>query len=194
MAFDVDEARVDIVLDEMMSIGPRRKIAVIAARRTERNVYVHAEVHGLIVARTFSGSGEAALHDGRVARRCHARHGLDRDRQAEHGAIGAKRAEARIASEDAQRHVRRVQRVARDPNLKTGLGVALVPRLVLTTRPRLLATPLAPPGVSRTIALAHRREHALVHAAQELERTLLDHLAEADAAGTLANGVRLVNL
>jgi DNA-binding transcriptional LysR family regulator len=75
--------------------------------------------------------------------------------------------------------------------VEAGLGVALVPRLVLTTRPRLLATPLAPPGVSRTIALAHRREHALVHAAQELERTLLDHLAEASAAGTLASGVRL---
>jgi DNA-binding transcriptional LysR family regulator len=73
--------------------------------------------------------------------------------------------------------------------VEAGLGVALVPRLVLTTRPNLVATPLAPPGVHRTIALAYRREPELSHAAQEMRTTLLGYLREADWAGFLPPGV-----
>ncbi|MDY7086879.1 MAG: LysR family transcriptional regulator [Actinomycetota bacterium] len=61
--------------------------------------------------------------------------------------------------------------------VEAGLGVALVPSMVLANRPLLRATPLAPPGMRRTIALAHRRRSVLPHAAQALRATLLHHVA-----------------
>ncbi|MEV4704828.1 LysR substrate-binding domain-containing protein [Actinoplanes sp. NPDC049316] len=61
--------------------------------------------------------------------------------------------------------------------VEAGLGVALVPSMVLANRPLLRATPLAPPGMRRTIALAHRRRAILPHAAEALRATVLDHLA-----------------
>ena len=56
--------------------------------------------------------------------------------------------------------------------VEAGLGVAVVPSMVLDNRPRLRATPLAPPGLRRTIALAHRRQSPLPHAAQALRSTI----------------------
>ena len=70
--------------------------------------------------------------------------------------------------------------------VEAGLGVALVPSMVLGNRPLLRATPLAPPGMRRTIALAHRRRAVLPHAAQALRATLLDHIA----TGELPAGVQ----
>ncbi|GAB2590558.1 LysR family transcriptional regulator [Paractinoplanes abujensis] len=61
--------------------------------------------------------------------------------------------------------------------VEAGLGVALVPSMVLANRPLLRATPLAPPGMRRTIALAHRTRSVLPHAAQALRATLLQHVA-----------------
>lgn len=61
--------------------------------------------------------------------------------------------------------------------VEAGLGVALVPSMVLANRPLLRATPLAPPGMRRTIALAHRKRSVLPHAAEALRRTLLHHIA-----------------
>lgn len=61
--------------------------------------------------------------------------------------------------------------------VEAGLGMALVPSMVLVNRPLLRATPLAPPGMRRTIALAHRRRAVLPHAAEALRATLLDHIA-----------------
>ena len=61
--------------------------------------------------------------------------------------------------------------------VEAGLGVALVPSMVLANRPLLRATPLAPPGMRRTIALAHRRRSVLPHAAEALRTTLLAHIA-----------------
>ncbi len=63
--------------------------------------------------------------------------------------------------------------------VEAGLGVALVPSMALTNRPLLRATPLAPPGMRRTISLAHRRQSLLPHAAQALRATVLDHVATA---------------
>jgi DNA-binding transcriptional LysR family regulator len=63
--------------------------------------------------------------------------------------------------------------------VEAGLGIALVPSMVLANRPGLRATPLAPPGIRRTIALAHRRESPLTHAASALRDTLQHHLREA---------------
>ncbi|GAA3340414.1 LysR substrate-binding domain-containing protein [Amorphoplanes nipponensis] len=70
--------------------------------------------------------------------------------------------------------------------VEAGLGVALVPSMVLANRPLLRATPLAPPGMRRTIALAHRRRAVLPHAAEALRATLLDHIA----TGELPFGVQ----
>jgi DNA-binding transcriptional LysR family regulator len=70
--------------------------------------------------------------------------------------------------------------------VEAGLGVALVPSMVLVNRPSLRATPLASPGMRRTIALAHRRRAVLPHAAEALRVTLLDHIA----TGELPIGVQ----
>jgi DNA-binding transcriptional LysR family regulator len=70
--------------------------------------------------------------------------------------------------------------------VEAGLGVALVPSMVLANRPLLRATPLAPPGMRRTIALAQRRGAVLPHAAAALREGLLEHIA----AGELPVGVR----
>ena len=56
--------------------------------------------------------------------------------------------------------------------------------MVLAGRPRLHATPLAPPGVSRTIALAHHKEYPLSHAAAAFQATLMTYLEQAEATGT----------
>ena len=61
--------------------------------------------------------------------------------------------------------------------VEAGLGVALVPSMVLTNRPLLRATPLAPPGMQRTIALAHRRGAVMSHAAAALREVVIEHCA-----------------
>ncbi len=61
--------------------------------------------------------------------------------------------------------------------VEAGLGVALVPSMVLANRPLLRATPLAPPRMRRPNALAHRRRSVLPHAAEALRTTLLAHIA-----------------
>lgn len=73
--------------------------------------------------------------------------------------------------------------------VEAGLGVALVPGIVVARRPRLRVTPLAPPGVRRTIALARRREAAPTNAARALRRILLDYVHSAAEQGGLPPGV-----
>ncbi|MEU9391095.1 LysR substrate-binding domain-containing protein [Streptomyces sp. NPDC048324] len=59
--------------------------------------------------------------------------------------------------------------------VRAGLGVAVVPRMVATRTGRgLRVTPLARPGLYRTIALAHRSDVAPPRAARELQRMLLE--------------------
>ncbi|MES4887894.1 LysR substrate-binding domain-containing protein [Streptomyces sp. NPDC096012] len=59
--------------------------------------------------------------------------------------------------------------------VRAGLGVAVVPRMVATRAGRgLRVTPLAQPGLHRTIALAHRSDVAPPRAARELQRMLLE--------------------
>ncbi|MEV4756612.1 LysR substrate-binding domain-containing protein [Micromonospora sp. NPDC049559] len=70
-----------------------------------------------------------------------------------------------------------------------GLGVALVPGMVVARRPGIRVTPLAPPGVRRTIALARRREAVPTNAARALRRILLDYLRDAAERGQLPPGV-----
>jgi DNA-binding transcriptional LysR family regulator len=58
---------------------------------------------------------------------------------------------------------------------RAGLGVAIVPSMVAQNAdPNLRVTPIAPPALHRTIALAHRSDVVLPRAAQEFRRTLLE--------------------
>ncbi|HWO65468.1 MAG TPA: LysR family transcriptional regulator substrate-binding protein, partial [Umezawaea sp.] len=70
--------------------------------------------------------------------------------------------------------------------VEAGLGVALVPSMVLATRPLLHGTPLTSPGIRRTIALAHRTDVAPTGAARAFRSVLLSFLRGAE----LPSGVR----
>lgn len=61
--------------------------------------------------------------------------------------------------------------------VEAGLGVAVVPSMVLATRPELRGVPLEQPRLERTVALAHRRADILPQAAVAFKRDLLDDLA-----------------
>lgn len=61
--------------------------------------------------------------------------------------------------------------------VEAGLGHAVVPAMVLATRPQLRATRLDDPPLDRVIALAHRSSEALPLAAQAFKTELLAHLA-----------------
>jgi DNA-binding transcriptional LysR family regulator len=63
--------------------------------------------------------------------------------------------------------------------VEAGLGRAVVPSMVLAGRHGLRGTPLAPPGLVRTIALAQRKDVAPTHAAQAFRATLETFLATA---------------
>ncbi len=76
--------------------------------------------------------------------------------------------------------------------VEAGLGVALVPSMVLAARPALHATALEPPGISRTIALAHRRDVTPTHAARAMRGVLHAYLTEAMAWGKLPIGVQTI--
>jgi DNA-binding transcriptional LysR family regulator len=102
--------------------------------------------------------------------------------------------------------------------VEAGLGLAVVPSMVLSGRPGLRGTPLLLPegsgeqggaeakgrsvsgrtasgraergsGLLRTIALAHRKDVAPTHAARAFQATLETFLAEASLAGNLPPGV-----
>jgi DNA-binding transcriptional LysR family regulator len=76
--------------------------------------------------------------------------------------------------------------------VQAGLGVALVPSMVLTGRPGLHATALAAPGIQRIIALAHRRDVTPTHAARAVRGVLHAYLTEAMAWNTLPPGVQTI--
>ncbi|RKS71965.1 DNA-binding transcriptional LysR family regulator [Actinomadura pelletieri DSM 43383] len=84
--------------------------------------------------------------------------------------------------------------------VEVGLGVAVVPSMVLAGRPGLRGTPLVlpdeearrgrhGPGLLRTVALAHRKDVELTHAARAFQDTLQTFLVEAGLAGSLPAGV-----
>ncbi|MFF3665224.1 LysR family transcriptional regulator [Microtetraspora malaysiensis] len=76
--------------------------------------------------------------------------------------------------------------------VEAGLGVAVVPSMVLDGRPGLAGTPLAPPGLRRTVALAHRKDVEPTRAAQAFRATLLFYLVEAAHHGSLPQGIELI--
>ncbi|GAA4222918.1 DNA-binding transcriptional LysR family regulator [Streptosporangium album] len=77
--------------------------------------------------------------------------------------------------------------------VEAGLGIALVPSMVLDGRPGLTGTPLAPPGLQRTIAIARRKDVEPTRAAQAFHDTLLSFLSEAAHDGSLPEGLELIS-
>ncbi|WP_405095327.1 LysR family transcriptional regulator [Micromonospora sp. NBC_01412] len=73
--------------------------------------------------------------------------------------------------------------------VEAGLGVALVPGIVVARRPAIRVTRLAPPGVRRTIAVARRRDVVPTHAGRELRRILMDYVHTATESDGLPPGV-----
>jgi len=60
--------------------------------------------------------------------------------------------------------------------VEVGLGVAIVPSMVLAGRPGLRGTPIASPGLRRTVALAHRTDVPPTNAAKAFSDILVDYL------------------
>jgi DNA-binding transcriptional LysR family regulator len=76
--------------------------------------------------------------------------------------------------------------------VEAGLGLAVLPSTVVAGRSTHRVTPIASPGLSRTIGLAYRRGAKPPRAAQELQQVLLEYLSDADAMGTLPPGTELI--
>ncbi|WP_036494837.1 LysR family transcriptional regulator [Nocardia sp. BMG111209] len=82
--------------------------------------------------------------------------------------------------------------------VEAGLGVAVVPSMVLAGHPDLRAVPLSldtgrdPHSLHRTVALAHRKDVAPTHAATAFRETLEAHIRAAATAGSLPPGVDLL--
>ena len=76
--------------------------------------------------------------------------------------------------------------------VEAGLGIAVVPSMVLQDRPKLCGVPFAPPVPVRTIALAHRTDVRPTRAAEEFRSTLLQLLSGANKQGGLPNGVEFI--
>ncbi|WP_046471053.1 LysR family transcriptional regulator [Allosalinactinospora lopnorensis] len=61
--------------------------------------------------------------------------------------------------------------------VEAGLGIAVVPSMVLKNRPGLRGTPLILPRLLRTVALAHRKDVEPSHAAKAFRRHLMNHIS-----------------
>lgn len=73
--------------------------------------------------------------------------------------------------------------------VERGLGVAIVPAMVLFDRPGLRSVPLVDPGLTRTLGLAHRKDVSLTRAA-----TAMQELIVRTAAGFAARGLGITSL
>lgn len=60
--------------------------------------------------------------------------------------------------------------------VEAGLGVAIVPSMVLANRPALRGIPIAPPGLSRAVALSQRTDVPPTKAAQAFSDVLMAYL------------------
>lgn len=73
--------------------------------------------------------------------------------------------------------------------VEAGLGLAVVPSVVLPGRPGIAGFPIARPGLHRTVALARRKDVRSTHAARALRETLLTHIRDEAASASLPPGV-----
>jgi DNA-binding transcriptional LysR family regulator len=74
--------------------------------------------------------------------------------------------------------------------VEAGLGVAVVPSVVLPGRPGVVGYPLARPGLRRTVALARRKDVQPTRAAREFGSVLLAHIRSEATTGDLPPGVQ----
>jgi DNA-binding transcriptional LysR family regulator len=72
------------------------------------------------------------------------------------------------------------------------LGIAVVPSMVVEGRPLLRGIPFAPPGMSRTVGFAHRRDVEPSASAQAFRSVLFEHLADEARSRALPRGVEIV--
>lgn len=76
--------------------------------------------------------------------------------------------------------------------VEAGLGVAVVPSMVVDGRPGLRAVPFVRPGMSRTIGFARRRDVELSATGRAFRQLLEAHLAELVRAKSLPRGVEVI--
>jgi DNA-binding transcriptional LysR family regulator len=76
--------------------------------------------------------------------------------------------------------------------VEAGLGIAVVPSMVLQGRPQLRGVPFVPFPPIRTISLAHRTDVHPTRAAEEFRTTLLQLLSSAHTQGSLPAGVEFI--
>jgi DNA-binding transcriptional LysR family regulator len=76
--------------------------------------------------------------------------------------------------------------------VEAGLGIAVVPSMVVEGRPGLRRIPFAHPGMSRTVGFAHRRDVEPSASARAFRSVLYDHLADEARSGALPRGVEIV--
>jgi DNA-binding transcriptional LysR family regulator len=74
--------------------------------------------------------------------------------------------------------------------VEAGLGIAVVPSVVLPGRPGVMGFSMAQPGLHRTVALARRTDVHPTRAAQAFRDTLLSHIRSEAASGSLPSGVQ----
>lgn len=76
--------------------------------------------------------------------------------------------------------------------VEAGLGIAVVPSMVLQGRPQLRGVPFVPLPPIRTISLAHRTDVRPTRATEEFRITLLQLLSDAHAHDSLPPGVEFI--
>lgn len=76
--------------------------------------------------------------------------------------------------------------------VEAGLGIALLPAMIAAAAPGLRATPIAPPGAWRTIALTSRTDTPPTKAAAAFAARLDEHLTDLHAWGRLPEGMHTI--
>lgn len=76
--------------------------------------------------------------------------------------------------------------------VEAGLGLAVLPSTVVAGRSTHRVTPIAAPGLTRTIGLAHRTGARPPRAARELRQALMEYLTRAARTSRLPIGTRLI--
>ncbi len=76
--------------------------------------------------------------------------------------------------------------------VEAGLGLAVVPSMVVEGRPQLRSIPFVKPGLARTVGIAHRRDVEPSAAAHAFRSELFAHLQQEAGSGTLPRGVEIL--
>lgn len=76
--------------------------------------------------------------------------------------------------------------------VEAGLGIAVVPSMVVEGRPGLRRIPFARPGMTRTVGFAHRRDVQPSASARAFRSVVSEHLADQAASGALPRGIEIV--